>query len=250
MIGTTGAVWLAAILFVGVHILASTPLRAAVVRAIGEGPYLGVFSLAALATFIGLVYAFNRAPYEALWDPPAWALYLPLFTMPVAVFFLICGLTTPSPTGVRGERVAEGTEPVVGILRVTRHPVMWAVAIWALSHIPANGEEAALVLFGAMALLALLGMSLIDRKLEARLGAAWGPIALTTSVIPFLAAIQGRTPLRAWEYKWWQWALTGALYLSLLFLHDRFSASAPGRESAVSAAPTPFGRGGGGVRSA
>ena len=43
------------------------------------------------------------------------------------------GLTTPSPTATGGESLLRSADPAKGILRVTRHPFLWGVALWSLS---------------------------------------------------------------------------------------------------------------------
>ena len=44
-----------ALLFVGLHFLMSHALRAPLVRAVGEGPFRGIYSLVALITFGGMI---------------------------------------------------------------------------------------------------------------------------------------------------------------------------------------------------
>jgi uncharacterized membrane protein len=39
--------------------------------------------------------------------------------------------------------------PARGIQRVTRHPFLWGVAVWAFVHLIANGDVASLMLFGS-----------------------------------------------------------------------------------------------------
>ena len=52
----------AAAAFLALHLLvAGTKLRDGITGAIGEGPYLGLFSLASLALIVWLVVAYNAA---------------------------------------------------------------------------------------------------------------------------------------------------------------------------------------------
>ena len=51
---------LSSIAFVGTHFLLSHPLRGPLVRAMGEGPFRGVYSMVALITF-GLMVFFYHA---------------------------------------------------------------------------------------------------------------------------------------------------------------------------------------------
>jgi len=57
---------LAAIAFVGTHFLLSHPLRAPLVRVMGEPAFLGVYSVIAVATFIWMIVAY-RSP-ESFWQ--------------------------------------------------------------------------------------------------------------------------------------------------------------------------------------
>ncbi len=54
------ALLISAIAFVGTHFLLSHPFRAPIVRAVGGGPFRGIYSLVSLITF-GLMIYFYRA---------------------------------------------------------------------------------------------------------------------------------------------------------------------------------------------
>ena len=219
MVGTASNVLYAALLFVFIHVLSSTPLRDRIVKAVGEGAFQGLFSLVSAAALVWLILAYGRAPYVELWAPADWTRWVPIVVMPFASIFFIFGVTTPNPLSVGQEARIEATEPATGFLKVTRHPLFWSFALWAAAHIPPNGDLASLYLFGSILLLSLVGMPLVDRKKEARFGAAWGPFALTTSVVPFVAAIQGRAKLTLADFSLWRVALGLALYAGLFSMH-------------------------------
>jgi len=219
MVGTVSHVLYAALLFVGIHMASSTPLRATIVRSVGERSYLGLFSLLSAIALVWLVWAYIAAPYEALWTPPAWTYHLPWAVMPIAFVLVVLGYTTPNPTAVMSEKRLEAHDPAPGVLKITRHPLMWGIALWALVHIPANGDKASLILFGSLAFTALVGMALIDRKKEDKLGSAWGPFALTTSAIPFLAAAQKRTRIVWGEIGWWKVLIGLGVFAGFALLH-------------------------------
>lgn len=219
MVGTVSHVLYAAIVFVALHILSSTPLRPVIVRAVGQGAYMGLFSLASFLLLGWLLWAYANAPFVAVWEPAAWTRHIPFAVMPFAFVLLTTGYFTPNPTAVMQDRALESGAPAQGIMRVTRHPIMWAIALWALSHLATNGDAASIILFGALALLALLGMKLIDWKKEEQMGAAFGPLALTTSAIPFRAAIEGRTTIDWAEIGWWKVLAGLVLYAAFILLH-------------------------------
>ena len=220
MVGTVSHVVYPALIFIAIHMASSTPLRASLVRALGERGYTGMFSLASALSLGWLIWAYGAAPVEALWSAPGWSGPLIWVVMPFSIVLVVLGGTTPNPTMAMSESRLEAGDPAPGILKITRHPMLWGIALWALSHIPANGDKASLVLFGAIAFTALVGMPLIDRKREESQGAAWGPFALTTSALPFLAAIQGRTKIEWGKIRLRHVALGLAVFAILAFAHE------------------------------
>jgi uncharacterized membrane protein len=116
---------------------------------------------------------------------------------------------------------------VRGIVRITRHPFMWGVGLWAGAHILANGDLASLVLFAAVGVLALLGTLLIDRKYAARRGPDWQEFAAATSNLPLAAVFAGRQRLAFAEIGWWRVALALAVYALLLAAHPWLFGGAP-----------------------
>jgi len=219
MVGTVSHVVYPALIFIAIHMASSTPLRASLVRALGERGYTGMFSLASALSLGWLIWAYGAAPLEALWSAPGWSGPLIWVIMPFSIVLVVLGGTTPNPTMAMSESRLEAGDPAPGILKITRHPMLWGIALWALSHLPANGDKASVTLFGSFAFLALIGMRFIDRKKEEALGAAWGPFALTTSAIPFVAAIQGRTKIAWGEIGLWKVALGLAVYAAFAWLH-------------------------------
>ena len=193
MIGTTGDLLLAALAFVGSHFALSWPqIRAALVERLGERGFLSLYTAVALGGFVWMMFAFRAAPRALLWDLGPWSWYVPIAVMPVALVLLVCGYSTPNPTAVGGDRMIAREEAPPGIFRVTRHPVMSAIALWSASHLPPNGDSANVILFGALLVLAVGGMIAIDHKKSLAMGAAWARFARHTSAWPMLAIWEGR----------------------------------------------------------
>ena len=88
-----------------------------------------------------------------------------------------------------------GPDAARGMLRITRHPFLCGVALWALAHLVVNGHLAALVLFGSLLVLAIGGTASIDAKRRRATGAQWAAFAGVTSVLPFAAIAAGRNRL-------------------------------------------------------
>jgi len=206
----------ASIAFLATHFISSTPLRPALANAIGEKAYLGVYSLAAFATLGWMIWAYGKAPLEYLW--PGWPL-LPAVVMPFAFILIACGLLTRNPTAVGQAKAMASAEPARGIIRVTRHPMMWGFMLWSAVHILARGEMKATVFFGTFLVLAALGALLIDRRKEKALGGDWKLFAAVTSYFPFLAILQGRNRFDAKEIGWRNPAIGIALTILLFQVH-------------------------------
>lgn len=221
ILGAMTGLVLALLAFVGGHFLfAGTPLRKAIADLVGgEARFRLVFSLFSAVTLIWVVMAYGQAPYRPLWNDTALLRLIPVLVLPFACILLVAGLTTPNSTAVGGERAADLPNPVPGIMRITRHPFLWGVALWALAHLAANGDLASVLLFGGMAGLALGGMPSIDAKAQRRLGAAWGPIAMGSSVLPFGAIVSGRAKFDFQGIGWARIAGGIALYVALLLAH-------------------------------
>ena len=96
---------------------------------------------------------------------------------------------------------------------------MWAIALWALAHIPPNGDAASLILFGSLAFLALAGTLALDAKKRRSLGAAWGTLAGATSNLPFAALAAGRAQLNPGGMPWWLPVLALLAYAASIALH-------------------------------
>ena len=197
----------AAAFFLLIHFLVSgTRLREALVRKIGAGPYMGVFSLSSLAGLTWMILAYGRArgggEQAVFWTSTPTTRSIQLGLMLVSLLFVVIGLATPNPTSVRQEKVLDRPDAVRGMLRITRHPFLWGVAIWAGGHLLVNGDTASLILFGSLLILALFGTASIDAKRKRALGERWAAFAAQTSNIPFAAIAAGRQSLRLGEVGW------------------------------------------------
>lgn len=211
---------LAAALFVGAHFgLSSLPIRQPLVRKIGERAAFGVYSLIALTTFAWMLWAYARAPYVALWTPEPWTRWVPFVAMPPGLLLLTAGYSTPNPLVIGMHKAYAAADPAPGLLKVTRHPIMWGIALWALSHLVANGDAASVVLFGALALLALGGAAHSEYRHRVLHGPNWERFARATSYLPFAAVLAGRAQLRFADIGWGRVLVALVAFLVLLLLH-------------------------------
>ena len=226
MTGTLGHLALAAFLFVASHFaLSAAAVRDPLVRALGLWPFRGLYSIVAIALFVWILYALGAAPRVELWRSPIAIKHLSLTIAPIAWVLLVCGYTQRNPTALGQER--PGALRAQGILKITRHPVMWAIALWAIAHLLASGEAGPSILFLAMAVLALGGAWHSDRRRAASGGPEWEAFARETSSVPFAALAAGRTRMKIAELGWWRIALALLIHGVVLFFHGRIFGVAP-----------------------
>jgi uncharacterized membrane protein len=207
------ALLLATAAFLLTHFVTSTPLRPKLVTAMGEWPYRGVYSAVAFITFGWMIWAYPQAPREILWSGMR---ELPVLVMPFALILIACGYFR-NPTMVGAEGLLRSEDPARGMIRITRHPIMWGLMLWAGAHILARGDTRSLVFFGSFIVLAALGTLAMDRRKRAN--PDWDRFAAATSHVPFVAILQGRN--RAdWREIGWKRPLAGLVaFFVLLWLH-------------------------------
>jgi uncharacterized membrane protein len=213
-----------ALVFFGGHLLLSSgPVRPGLVAALGERGFLAAYSTVALIGLIWLGYGYAVAPHEPWWGGPGWAV-VPVVLMAPAALLYVGAFSQRNPTSVGQSSDADAAR---GILRITRHPFLWAMALWAAGHLVVNGDLPSLVLFGGILALSLIGMREIDRKSRRRDPVGFAAFEARTSAIPFAAIAQGRNHLVWSEIGWGRLAIAALLYAALLGLHPLVIGASP-----------------------
>jgi uncharacterized membrane protein len=208
----------AALFFAGIHPLVSgSSVRARLVAAIGEPRYRGLFSLLSLAGLVALILAYRAAPYVPVWSPPRGLRHASALLMLGAFFFAVVGLLSASPTAVGREALLRSSEPARGLVRVTRHPFLVGITLWAITHLLVRGDAAAMILFSTFLFLGLTGPMRIDRRQCAIYGEEWQRFAAVTSAIPFAAILRGRNRFDLHEIGALRIGLSIIVYVVFLF---------------------------------
>ena len=203
------------------HMLPSTPLRAWLIAALGRRTFMWVFSILSVLFFGWIWTAYRAAPVEVhFWVTPLWIRWLSAVILLTAILIAIGAATGRPRVLLTAETALMEPDPVRGVLRITRHPMLWAVVIWGLVHMANNADPAAWVFFGYITLLALGGTLLIDRRRTRLLGTAWTPLKEQTSNLPFLAIAQGRTQLSLSEIGWLRIGAALCLWALILWAHE------------------------------
>lgn len=186
-------------LFVGTHFLMSHPLRAPMVARLGSNGFQIVYSLVSLLSFGWLIIAYQASPDSV----PLWAVgdglwWIATLLMLIASI-LFAGSLFGNPALPRPDAKALAQAAPSGVLAITRHPMMWAFALWAVVHVLIAPMTNVIILCAGIAFLALAGSAGQDRKKAALMGADWQGWASRTSFMPFGRQVAGAAP---WSSIW------------------------------------------------
>jgi len=187
----------ASVAFVGGHFVLSHPLRAPLVKSLGEPGFMGVYSLLSFATLGWMIWAFRAiGPGEApLWDGTGQGAWIVASVVTLLALALLFGSLRGNPALPQTSGATVTAAQATGVFAVTRHPMMWGVALWALAHMLVAPKPRTLVLAGAMLVLALVGAALQDVKKQKLLGDAWQGWEAKTSYWPRPAGLAAISPV-------------------------------------------------------
>lgn len=174
------------VLFLGVHSVSiiGDGVRGAIVRAIGEGPWKGLYSLVA-AVGLGLVvygYGAARMTPEVLFLPPIGLRHATLALM-VPVFPLLLAAYLPGR-----------------IRAAVRHPMLWSVTLWSGAHLLANGMVHDALLFGGFLAWSLLDLLSFTRRVQRPIETA--PPSPYNDVIAVVAGLGLYAVTLLWGHLW------------------------------------------------
>lgn len=220
----TGTLWhlsAASVIFALAHMIPSHgKLRARLVAALGERPFQGLYSVLSLALIYWMIQAYGAAPEVELWSVPTGLRHLALAFMLAACLLLVAGILTPNPTLLVADCAKVAGQGPIGVLKITRHPIMWATGLWGVAHLLANGEAAVWIMFTTFTFLAIVGALHMDRRKRTSLGEVWTAYEAQTSSLPFAAVIRGRCRVSLAEIGYGRLAGGLALYAAMLYFHE------------------------------
>ncbi len=198
-------------MFVGSHFLLSHPLRRPLARALGERTFLLVYSLVAIGLFGWMAVAFAHAPAgPTLWNGYAWLPWSLASLLTLIALSLFIGSLSGNPALPQANMAGVSARKPMGVFKITRHPMMWGFAVWALAHAIVAPSPRVLILAGAMAFLALVGAHGQDLRKSELNPREWNVWRKRTSYWPQLSATSelGR-----------QWLSVPLAWLAITWLH-------------------------------
>lgn len=169
---------------------------------IGPRPYRIFFALVSLplATLL-IIYFFNHR-YDGLqlWQVQDVPFVKPLVWILSAISFLFLYPATFNLLEIAAIEKPQVHLYETGIIRITRHPQMVGQLIWCIAHTLWIGTTFTLFTSLGLMLHHFFGVWHGDQRLRARYGESFESVKSRTSVIPFLALLQGRQTLNGWEF--------------------------------------------------
>jgi uncharacterized membrane protein len=183
--------------FVVTHIgMATAASRDGIVARAGEKGFQGLYALVSFALLGAAMYVYRDLEPVPLWVAPTGAWHVATLVMLLASILFV-GSVTPANKALAGVPVTD--RPASGVLRITRHPMMWSFALWAAVHATLSGSLPTVILAVGIGALALLGAAHQDHKKRRLMGETWARYERETSYWPFGAQVSGRQP---WSAVW------------------------------------------------
>jgi uncharacterized membrane protein len=209
------------LLFMLTHIgLSHGAIRQGLVDKLGQWPFRGLYSLVSFGTLgpAAVIWWQNRHLGPVLWELAFWPERIVSAALMLFAFFLFSqSLATPSPSSM-----APAKEQVRGVLRITRHPMNIALALWGLAHLLANGTVGDVAFFGSFVIVGILGAYDMDARLKRTKGEGFVQFCKETSVLPFGAILSRRNRLVVSELAFPLALISVVVFAVLTVFHSRF----------------------------
>ncbi|MBD2004942.1 MULTISPECIES: NnrU family protein [Cyanophyceae] len=171
-------------------------------KRIGPRLYRILFALVSLPLAVVLIIYFFNHRYDGvqLWQVQGVAGVQTLVWVLSAISFLFLYPATFNLLEIAAIEKPQVHLYETGIIRITRHPQMVGQVIWCIAHTLWIGTSFTLLTSVGLVLHHLFAVWHGDRRLLARYGEAFVAAKSRTSVIPFLALLQGRQTLKLQEF--------------------------------------------------
>ena len=210
---------LATAAFVGTHLALSHPLRTRLVQTVGEAAFTGIYSIVAVLTLLWVIVAYAAIGVSApFWIAPEWWWWAASAIMLFASVLLV-GAFVKNPAFPHPQPKKQAGRPATGVFAITRHPMNWAIILWALVHLTLWWSPRNIIVALGMLILALAGSIGQDRKKRSVIGRAWQDWEARTGFVPFAALLTGRARWRNAAPGWIAFGGGLALWLAVTWFH-------------------------------
>jgi len=187
------------VLFAVIH-SGGAALRTRAEAVIGPRAWRLVFAAASIPTAVVVIGWFLAHRYDGsrLWNLQGVPGMVPLVWIGTAISFLFLYPATYNLLEIPAVLKPQVRLYATGIIRISRHPQAIGQILWCVTHALWIGSS-----FMVVTCIGLIGHHLFavwhgDRRLRSRFGDAFEELEANTSVVPFLAVIDGRQQL-AWR---------------------------------------------------
>ncbi len=169
---------------------------------LGARLYRVLFALVSLPLAVVLIIYFFNHRYDGLqlWQLQGVPVVKPMVWVLSAISFFFLYPATFNLTEIAAIKKPEVHLYETGIIRICRHPQMVGQVIWCVAHTLWIGTSFTLVTSLGLVLHHLFAVWHGDRRLMARYGEAFAQVKERTSIIPFLAILQGRQTINFAEF--------------------------------------------------
>ena len=169
---------------------------------LGARAYRILFALVSIPLASGLIIYFINHRYDGLqlWNVQGVPGMISAVWIASAISFLFLYPATFNLLEIAAIEKPQIHLYETGIIRITRHPQMVGQIIWCIAHTLWLGTTFMLVTSAGLIAHHLFAVWHGDRRWQARYGEAFAAVKARTSVIPFLAVLQGRQQLKWQEF--------------------------------------------------
>ncbi len=219
---------IAALVFVALHLLPALKTREWVISRIGDPAYMGLFSLASTLGFAWMIYAYRNAPASLpLYETGPGLKWFTVVMMLIPFIFVISGTTSRNPSSMLGKDALKTPYRWTGIFAITRHPVMWAIAIWACLHLANRPDATSALLFVPLGILAIAGSLRQEIRKREEFGDDWDTFASQTSFVPFAGILSGKAKLQLRDLGPWKIVTAVGFWIVVLAFHQAIIGVSP-----------------------
>ena len=171
-------------------------------KRIGPRLYRVLFALVSIPAATGLIIYFFNHRYDGaqLWQLQGTPGIEPTIAVLSAISFLFLYPATFNLLEVAAIQKPQVHLYETGIIRITRHPQMVGQVIWCVAHALWLGTSFMVVTSIGLILHHLFAVWHGDRRMLSRYGEAFEAVKARTSVVPFVAIVQGRQTLSLTEF--------------------------------------------------